>query len=702
MSKKIDINTEDEVSASAVRGFSGVNVPTISVYTPSYATVTARFSEATISGKGAISYGQFLAAASADQMKKMGLAYDTIELNNKINEVESKLNKKAAELKTTSDSGAGFTKAITEYHDQVSNEAADSLPTRLLPMFREASSKSKNLWTNSAIKEENEMTTAYAKRNVLSNSESILNMVLLNPEKYDLYSEQYKGVIGTLKNVVSAQEYAEIQQESLYNLNKAYALGLIKKDPYQGYELVRKPEFAKMLPHGTYQQILNISEHAINDERYRAKKDMDMTSAIMDMDSIKRSAEIEMGIEEGKVGVSDIVSSGLSPKQQKVLLKKLEKAKVETEIKLKAFKDMYDRAEKGELLYDIPKDQQEEYFAVNLKTAEKEAKMIYSTDAKAQYALKIGITAPLPELTGEIRSFFRKSSDASAIISAASAVERLSIYRPNILKGLSPEEKAFSHYISNSIASDGQNADSVIVEGRERFFLPDPNTRRQEEAARTNEYRKSDQTWEEVLNEADMLKGDERGFIWRKDAILRDELRIDTEKQLKEAYLVGFSGDEATKYAAKQLQKMYEITHINGEAQYMKNTPMKIYGKTEAYVRNMTAKKLQEVLSSDGEKKLNGARFIKPPTDTSFWRGGAPSDENMKLRGADTDFTKKGAFKVDMLIDGEWEKVDLYIGNDSYTNDPRKYNIYYFPYPGSNFKSFIYGKDGNPLTISYE
>lgn len=693
MARLMNYDTSDTTNIRAHRGGGGhIEIPTL--YAPSYQAVDHILFQTNYNGAVDF-YTAALQASNAVASKNLEV-YAKTELNNASLIAEKKMLDASKEWKKNpaNESGSGYMEFITGKHDEIVDEVGEGVSSHVRPYFKDMMARSKSSWANTSFRDENIMTSNYVKRSAVTQLEGLANLVITNPDNIDAYREEFKSVMSSAKTMLPADEYAQIETDTTIAFNKAHALGLIRKDPNTAVELIKSHEFARSVPTNVYTSLLHTAESVVKTQDARAEREIEIVDVKRKEHQAITIAQAELEIVQGKIGDAEIDSLDVSDlakiKLKKKLVSSLKSAKKEDS----TMSEMLEKTQADLPLYGYEKSKQNKLFDNVVRSASEAENAPIDIFKQAEIAVSLKVTEPLSKLTGTIQTSLESEQDPGKVYKAAEAVNLLRNSNPNALGNINDRYLAAASMIVNETSHDMSNLPAVIVKTRE-MILRNKTDAEEKEALTQFKRDVNDRDVDVVRKTAKEMTPRFLG-IYRFDSDI-ESIEADAYKFTKEAYLAGAEKDAAVKMATDKMKTIYSTTMINGSEQLMKHAPEKMYNVSSAVVKNFAAFEIQDI-----------AKHISKNIDKYPGIPVKPSGDALKSRKVidmiTRDVTTNKVPKVEALINGKWEKRDVFVESSLYIKG--HYEAYFLLDPNDPLtRQTIYDTRGSktkPFVVTFD
>jgi hypothetical protein len=682
-----EINISEQVNSEASRDVSGKRLPESGVYIPNYRGVNQVLYRA--GGDGVVAFGDALAANSRKELEEHQYVYDNLELTSAMVDVNEQMNRDSMRYIRENPTGRGYQQYISgqykKYTDEAIGKASNTRVSQHLQIFAK---KGLGDWSNKAFEKENILLTSYALTDNAQKKEIYLNQLRINPDNVESLMEQYSAVISTLSGVLPASEYAKYQKESLMEATYSYGMGLIDKNPYAAQRLLKGEAFVKGLSPEKYDYLLRHSATAIKSDerkRYRLEKlSLQMEKNSQTINYKYAVDAIEAGAYTHKMAAEEDVSE-LQRAQLHVLINKQEREEKEKE---KEKLEVTTRVSEQIPLVGMSKRLQTEAYREMVRQ-QKETRGSPTIMDRARTAVTMNATEQIDDLVIDIEKLMNNGSGEEAV-GAAFALNYLRDRNVNIVKGIGSQYKYFADEVERNVVFEGteaRNSKEVVEKARSAYLSPITEQQIKDNKAAYNQYIRMERA---IINEITedfrqgrFIGGYELPFLKSLHSSLERELRMDASRYIKEAFMSGARGDNVKESVKASLKRIYKLTDINGQKQYMKYSPEVMYPEYEGthYIRNSYAEMVEKIVKSawtHRESYTSTPVRLKEPLIKSY------KDKKELFH---KELAKNRVPEIEALIGDKWESREVYL--EPVLHDPGRYHVY-FLYEEGNYLSKRY------------
>ena len=412
---------------------------------------------------------------------------------------------------------------------------------------------------------------------------------------------------------ISEAAYQALLGDFTQKRSVAHAMQLRRTDPQEAKRQLADPDnpFLKDMDPVTRERLLDSIKDEIN---------------LADAMAIDRAkSELEIGVSRGEIGedtIKEAFESGLINGDERTSLIK-SADKFAEEDRLRRFNDnRVSNAITGLGTLDPATDKAviDDFYERNIAPAI-DANPEMAPEVWAEFSKSVG-RVPTP-IAGRIRGLLR-SGDDEGVLFAADAIDRLASGEPALLQDFSPRHITFGTHVAN-LQRLGMEPAKAVQFARESEKQPKEEIAERERAYSFEQYRNENpDELDEVLDDMD-VSGSDFVFDLFGAAAIPDQLGGEYEVLVNDAFLRTGDIDVARESANRTIRRVWGMTEVNGEKQWMKYPP-EIYYRTNAgtdWIREQFESELGGLLPKGVEPE--SLRLVVDTVTARHASGGNPS-----------------------------------------------------------------------------
>jgi hypothetical protein len=656
------LNNSDDVSSQASRNTGHASVPQARIYVPNYHGVNQVLAES--GGQGEVDFYSSLARQSKKTLEDFIAVNNEITSINNMIDAQASTDKDAREYLDSNPKGEGYMQFVTsKYKEHVQQAIESAQDPEVQQKIKLYSVKNMQNLSNSAMKIENELRTAYALAQTEENRAALLVQLRRSPDLVESLAGQYESISQTIQKIAPL-EYAKHQNSLRDDFAMTYARGRIDKDPDQALSMLNTQALGNQLSQEKLSQLKKEAESEIAyreaqlKQKEREEEHIKNQIAATFISSIRRDAVFGIGNPMRKIAEG----SGIITERQRNELEiychhqqEVTEKKQDTQIKL----DMA-VASKQSAPLNISTTAKNDHFydyieSENIRRDGEGNKPMSLTEI-VQYAQDNSLVydANIPSLKQELVTTITSSKEPAKIMDGCIALGG----DENIpaLKGIDKECVDFAN-LAVVMFRHKKSLNDILI-ARDEYFSVDRNTLELNKSTwkTTNYARNRESAVESFLKNNKFMDSTLFGLITSIPETHRDYLENEAYRIIKRVYERTGSLTKAENVAAQYLHNIVKQTDVNGKTQWMINPPdTSVTGEIPIYARNnLIAGAAQEIIETIQKAGDNYQGSIKVRLKT-------PLISKANINDVFSKPLNNRNRKIEAYIGGKWEERQLFI-----------------------------------------